>query len=83
MNYVEFTDRYVCEERLFTSVESNIHACIGKSVPVLYDSDDPENARVGSDANPTHAATGQFIVGSVFLLSGIATVLASWDSEKG
>jgi hypothetical protein len=70
-DYIEFADRNVCEKRLLKSVESDVSACVGKKVPVLYIPDNPENARVASKINPTNAVWGGLLLGSVCLVGGI------------
>lgn len=70
-NYIEFTDRNVCEKRLLESVESDISACVGRKVSVLYVPDKRENARVASKINPTNAVWGGLLLGSLCLVGGI------------
>lgn len=70
-NYIEFADRNVCEKRLLESVESDISACVGRKVSILYIPDNPKNARVASKINPTHAVWGGVLLGSLCLVGGI------------
>jgi serine/threonine protein kinase len=78
---IQFKDTYG-KNTMFTNSSICSRDCKDKLVPVLYDSNNPSNARVGTQINPRNVARGWIIFALVLFSGGIGLLIVLMEQNR-